>query len=70
MAAAEALDLAAELEIAADRGVVEDAEAVDDGDGAAGHSDDVVRGELHVGVMPDGEDDRIGPLEGGGLCFT
>jgi len=64
MAAAEALDLAAELEIAADRGVVEDAEAVDDGGGAAGHPDDVVRGELHVGVMPHGEDHRVGPLEG------
>jgi hypothetical protein len=38
MPAAEAFDFAVEFEVAADLGVVEDAEAVDDGGGAADFS--------------------------------
>ena len=64
MAAAEALHLAAEFEIAADLRVVQDAEAVDDGDGAAGHFDDLVGIELQIGLVADGQDHRIGPLQG------
>jgi hypothetical protein len=64
VAPAEALDLAAEFEIAADDRIVEDAEAIDDGHGAAGHFDHLVGIELQVGLVADGQDHRIGPLEG------
>lgn len=65
MSAAEALDFAAQLEVAADGGVVQDAETVDDGHGAAGHFDDLVGVELQVGLVAHGENHGIGALEGG-----
>ena len=58
--AAQALDLAAEFEVALDLFVIEDAEAVDDRDGAAGHPDDLRGVELHVG---------LGSPMGSGLAF-
>jgi len=65
MASAEALHLAAELKIAFDLFVVEDAEAVDDGDGAADHLDHFIGVESHVGLVADGKDEGINSLEGG-----
>ena len=64
MAPAEALYLAAEFEIPPDLRVIQDAEAVDDGDGAAGHFDHFVGIEFQIGLMADGQDHRIGPLQG------
>jgi hypothetical protein len=59
MAAAEALHLAAEFEIAFDLFVVKDAEAVDDGDGVADHFDDFIGVEGHIGLVADGKNDGI-----------
>lgn len=64
VAAAEALYLAAELEVTADGRIVEHPEAVDDGDGAAGHGEHLIGVELPVGIVADGQDDGIGALEG------
>ena len=66
MTAAEALHLAAELEVAADGIVIEDAEAVDNRDGAAAHLDYSVGGEFHVGLVAHREDDRVGVFQGRG----
>ena len=66
MPTAEALYFAAQFEIAADVGVVEDAEAIDYGDGAAGHGDHRIRVDGKVVFVADGQDDGIHAFEGGG----
>ena len=66
VAAAQAFHLAAQLEVAADGGVVQDAEAVDDGHGAAGLGDDDVGIEVEVGLVAYRQDDGVGAPEGGG----
>src|SRR5664280_3431833 len=63
---AETFHFAAEFEVPLDLFVVEDAEAVDDSHGAAGHLDDFIGVEGHVGLVADGEDDGIDALDGGG----
>ena len=65
VAAAQAFDFAAQFEVAADGGVVEDAEAVDDGHGAAGLGDDGVGVEVEVGLVAHRQDDGVGAAEGG-----
>ena len=64
MAPAEALHLAAKFEIPPDLRVIQDAEAVDDGDGVACHFDDLVGIEFQIRLMADGQDYRISPLQG------
>ena len=63
MTPAEALHLTAQLEVPADLGVVEDAEAVDDGHGAAGPGHDLLRYQIAVGIVRHRQDQRIDALE-------
>ena len=65
MPPAEAFHFAVEFEIAPDLFVGEDAEAVNDGDGAAGHLDDFIGIEGEVGLVTDGQDDGIHAFERG-----
>ena len=65
MSAAEALDFAAEFEVTFDFFVIEDAEAIDDGEGIAGPFDDVVGIEVEIRLMGDGEDEGVDIIEGG-----
>ncbi len=66
MATAKALYFAAELEIASDVVVIENTEAVDDGNGAAGHGDHRIRVEGKVSLVADGQNDGVHTFEGGG----
>lgn len=53
MPSSEAFHFAAQFEVAADFGVVEEAEAINDGKGAAGHFDDFVGVNVPVRLMLD-----------------
>ena len=65
VAAAEGLHLAAQLEVAPDLLVVEDAEAVDHGDLAAGPPDHLIGVDGQVGRVAHGQHDGVGLLHGG-----
>ena len=69
VASAEALDLAAEFEIAPDAAIVEDAETIHDGHRLTRHFQHLLRRQLQVSVVADSKDHGIGPLDGFGQVF-
>ena len=65
MAATECLYLAAQFEVSGDRIIIQDAEAVDDGEGFARPLDNVFGLQFQVRLVRYGEDHRLGPVQCG-----
>ena len=65
VAATECLHFAAQFEVSGDRVIVQDAEAVDDGEGFARPLDNVFGLQFQVRLVRYGEDDRLRPVQCG-----